>query len=176
MKGKEWVAAAVIAIGLVAVGTVGLAGEAASAPAAPQAPAGGPGQGMGLGPCGIPPWIELTKEQQAKLEEIRKQAMEELRTKIRSVLTPEQQKEYDAFRLIADKMMQVRQSQAASGQMPGGPGRGFGPGRMGRGGFGAGRGPGGMGCPMGGPGMGRGFGPGRGWGGAQPPAAPAPEK
>jgi Spy/CpxP family protein refolding chaperone len=164
--------AAVALFGLLAAGAVSFAGEAA--PAAPAPPAGGPGQGFGLGPCGIPPWIELNKEQQAKLDEIRKQAMEELRTKIRSVLTPEQQKEYDAFRLVADKMRQTRQDQGVTGQASGGPGRGFGPGRgpggMGRGG----RGPCGMGCPMGGPGMGRGFGPGRGPGGGQPPMGPPP--
>ena len=169
MKGQVWIAVAAIALfGLLAAGTVCLAGEAAPAPP----PSGGAGQGFGLGPCGIPPWIELNKEQQAKLEEIRKQAMEELQTKVRSVLTPDQQKEYDAFRLVADKMRQTRQGQPAMGQAPGGPGRGFGPGGVGRGGPGGG--PQGMGCPWGGPGMGRGFGPGRGPGGGRPPMAPPP--
>lgn len=169
MNAKLWLT--VTAAVLLVTGSLGLAGETAKTPEppavapaptpTPQGPqAGGPRTGRGFGP----PWLGLNEEQQAKIAEIRKQAMEETRKKIRAVLSPEQQKKMDE---VQARMQQLQQQRGpVGGPMMGLRGRGRGPcaqggqfgGRgMGRGGqWGCRRGPGAG--PMMGPGGRGGFG------------------
>ncbi len=147
MRTHTLTAALLAAIGLLTAGAVVYAAQAEELPKPPkvESPAGPPPLGPGHGPFALPPWLELTEEQQEKIADIREDTRKDVREKVRGILTDEQAAQLDAFA----KWMQQRPDRPASGPgKPGGPNRGF---RCPPCPMGAPRGRSGARCPMGGP-------------------------
>lgn len=90
MRTTTLAAAPLAAIGLLIAGAVGYAAEAEELPEPPkmESLAGTPGSGHG--PFALPPWLELSDEQREQIADIREDTMDDMREKVRNILTDEQ--------------------------------------------------------------------------------------
>jgi hypothetical protein len=184
MRTTTLAAALLAAMGLLIAGGVAYAAEAEELPQPPkvESPAGPPAPGPGRGPCALPPWLDLTEEQQQELADIRQDLMEQMREKARDILTDTQKAQLDAFA----KWMEQRPKGPSFGPRKGRGGPGFAcppcpmGGWRGRGGpmMRRGRHQGGRGGWGGRGRCGQGFGPGRGFGPPQQgmPQGPPPPR